>query len=86
MAKIYSLEEVHVDIPSKKTQILLVDYRELQVPVSQGNNPAGYEPFPESTSLVRLLCSTLENQLATPSAPDLSLGLLWHFPYNKPST
>ena len=41
-------KEVHHDIPSKKTQILLVDYKEFQVPVSQGKNPAGYELFPES--------------------------------------
>ena len=38
----------HHDIPSKKTQILLADYKEFQVPVSQGKNPAGYELFPES--------------------------------------
>lgn len=78
--------EVDHDIPSKKTQIFLVDYREFQVPVSRGKNPAGYELFPESPSLICLMFSTLENQLATPSAPDLSSGLLWHFPYNKPGT
>lgn len=50
--KILDGNNIGINIPSRRTQIFLVDCRGFQGPVSQGNGSARYVLFPESPSVM----------------------------------